>query len=53
MNVHWRKSTNQREGKPGKNFDVAFGTDLRITVVIVFKEASMIFLLLWNKAGCV
>jgi hypothetical protein len=39
------------EGKPGQNFDVAFGTGLRITVVIVFKEASTIFIFLWNKAG--
>jgi hypothetical protein len=39
------------EGKPGQNFDVAFGIDLRITVVRTFKEASILFLFLWNKAG--
>jgi hypothetical protein len=26
MNVHWRKSNNEREGKPELKFDVAFGT---------------------------
>ncbi len=26
MNVHWRKSNKEREGKPDQKFDVAFGT---------------------------
>jgi hypothetical protein len=26
MNVHWEKSTNEREGKPEQKTDVAFGT---------------------------
>ncbi len=31
MNVHWRKSTNESEGKPEQKFDVAFGTVFKIS----------------------
>jgi hypothetical protein len=37
MNVHWRESTNENEGKPEQKFDVAFGT---IFGIIIFKEAG-------------
>jgi hypothetical protein len=52
MNVHWRKSTNESEGKPEQKFDVAFGTVLK-KVFPLFREASkkLIFNFLLNKAG--
>jgi hypothetical protein len=31
MNVHWKKSTNERKGKPEQKFDAAFGTNFRIS----------------------
>jgi hypothetical protein len=30
LNVHWRKSTVEREGKPEQKFDAAFGTILNL-----------------------
>jgi hypothetical protein len=30
-NVHWRKSTDEREGQLEQKFDVAFGTNFRIS----------------------
>jgi hypothetical protein len=40
MNVHWRKSTNERQGKPKQKFVAAFGTIFKIV-----KEASKKFIL--------
>jgi len=31
-NEQWRKSTNERQGKPEQKFDVAFGTVFRISI---------------------
>jgi hypothetical protein len=31
MNVHWRNSTNQREGLSEQKFDAAYGTIFRIS----------------------
>ncbi len=31
INVHWRKSTDEREGKPKQKFDATFRTILRIS----------------------
>ncbi len=39
MNVHWRKSTNERQGKPKQKFVAAFETILEIV-----KEASKNFI---------
>ncbi len=52
MKERWRKSPNEKEGKPQQKFDVTFGTIFRISKR-VFKEASrkFIFILLFNKAG--
>jgi hypothetical protein len=30
MYIHWRKTTNEREGKPKQKYDAAFGTIFRI-----------------------
>jgi len=50
MNVRWRESTNESEGKLALIFDVAFGTFFGI---IIFKEASRncIITFLFNKTG--
>jgi hypothetical protein len=41
MNVHWRKLTNEREGKSEQKFYAAFGTIFRL--VRISKEASRNF----------
>jgi hypothetical protein len=48
--IHWRKSTNEREGKPEQKFNAAFGTIL--TIKSVFKEASgnVVFIYFLNNA---
>ncbi len=42
MNVHWRNSTNESEGKPEQNFDAAYGTIFR--VVFSRKQAEILHL---------
>jgi hypothetical protein len=39
--LHWRKSTNKKEGKQNRNSDAAFETNFQL--VIAFIEASRIF----------
>jgi hypothetical protein len=39
---HWRKPTNDRDSKPEKYSDAAFGTSFRILFLSVFIEASKI-----------
>jgi hypothetical protein len=53
MNLHWRISTSESEGKPEQKFNVAFGTILRITksVSIYKKQAGICVSFYWNKAG--
>jgi hypothetical protein len=43
MNVHWRNSTNESEGKPEQKFDAAYGTTKSVSS---FKEASIFFFLI-------
>jgi hypothetical protein len=38
MYIHWRKSNNERKGKPKQNFDAAFGTILRIIFYFSLEE---------------
>jgi hypothetical protein len=42
MNVHWRKSTNERQGKPKQKFVATFETILKIV-----KEASKNFIFIF------
>ncbi len=35
MNVRWRNSANESEGKPEKKFDAAYGTIVRISKCLV------------------
>jgi hypothetical protein len=45
LNVYWRNSTNESEGKPEQIFDAAYGTVFRISV---FKEASRNFTFIFH-----
>ncbi len=47
MNVHWRKLTNEKQGKP--EHDAAFGTIIRIAVFIQ-ASINITFIFLFNKA---
>jgi hypothetical protein len=51
MNVHWRTSTNESEGKPEQKFDAAYGIIFKISSV--FKEAirNFTFIFLFNNPG--
>jgi hypothetical protein len=51
MNVHWRNSVNESEGKPDQNLMRL--TELSLELLRVFKEASrnFTFIFLFNKPG--
>jgi hypothetical protein len=46
VNGHWRKSTNEKEGKSEQEFDAAFG-NIFFELGSVFKEASRSFIFIF------
>jgi hypothetical protein len=51
MNVHWKKSTNENEGKPEQKFYAAFGISFRISKRFRRRKLNLIIIFLYKNSG--